>query len=239
MKLLRLGKISILIALYALANIATAELPQPFNAIYKAKYGNLTITATRSLQHVSDDTMELRFAAKSWLARIEEVSKFNWGPQGQLVPQHYSYLRSGLGRDRKALLDFDWQSQKVVNNVQNKPWTMDLPLDALDKLSYQLQLRADLLNEKQEMNYQIADGGRLKSYRFKIEGDETLETPVGKLKTTKVLRVREDADRVTHLWLAQDWNHLVVKIQQTEKDGKHYEINLASAELNGTQVKGF
>lgn len=218
---------------------SSAELPQPFNAVYKAQYGSLTITATRSLQKLSDNTMELRFAAKSWLAQIEEVSRFNWDQQGQLIPQKYHYLRSGLGRDREAILDFDWQSRKVVNNVQKKPWTMKLPQAALDKLSYQLQLRHDLLNNKQDMHYKVADGGRLKTYQFEVLGKETLHTPVGQLQTTKVKRIRENAKRTTHLWLANDWNHLVVKIRQTEKDGKHYEINLASAELNGEPVKGF
>ncbi len=218
---------------------SSAELPQPFNAVYKAQYGSLTITATRSLQKLSDNTMELRFAAKSWLAKIEEVSQFNWDKEGQLVPQNYRYLRSGLGRDREAFLDFDWQNHKVVNNVQRKPWTMNLPQAALDKLSYQLQLRHDLLNNKQNMHYKVADGGRLKTYEFEVLGEETLLTPVGQLKTTKVKRIRKNAKRTTHLWLANDWNHLVVRIRQTEKDGKHYEINLASAELNGEPVKGF
>lgn len=221
------------------SSLNQAELPQPFNAVYKAQYGSLTITATRSLQKLNDDTMELRFAAKSWLARIEEVSQFNWDDQGQLVPHVYRYQRSGLGRDRKALLNFDWQTQKVVNNVQNKPWTMDLPQAALDKLSYQLQLRHDLLNDKHDMRYQIADGGRLKTYEFEILQDEVLDTPVGQLNTTKVKRIRKNNKRITYLWLAKDWNHLVVKIQQKEKDGKHYEINLASASLNGKTVTGF
>ncbi len=218
---------------------SAAELPMPFNAVYKAEYGSLTITATRSLQKISDDSMELRFAAKSWLARIEEVSQFQWDPEGQLVPKKYHYQRSGLGRDRQALLNFDWQNQKVVNNVQNKPWSMDLPQAALDKLSYQLQLRHDLINDKQDMRYKIADGGRLKTYDFKVLGEETLSTPLGQLNAVKVERIRENAKRTTHLWLAKDWNHLVVKIRQTEKDGKHYEINIASAELNGEPVTGF
>lgn len=218
---------------------SAAELPMPFNAVYKAEYGSLTITATRSLQRLSDNSMELRFAAKSWLARIEEVSQFQWNTEGQLVPKRYHYQRSGLGRDRQALLNFDWQNQKVVNNVQNKPWSMDLPQAALDKLSYQLQLRHDLINDKQNMSYKIADGGRLKTYDFKVLGEETLSTPLGQLNAVKVERIRKNAKRTTHLWLAKDWNHLVVRIRQTEKNGKHYEINIASAELNGKPVTGF
>lgn len=215
------------------------KLPKPFKAVYEAKYGGLSVTATRTLRSVDGNAMELRFLASSWLAKIEEVSTFTWGTEGQLIPQHYLYKRSGLGRDRNAELNFDWQTQKVVNNVQNKPWTMPVPSDAQDKLSYQLQLRHDVHNRKTDMNYQVADGGRIKHYQFEVQGEEVLTTPVGKLNTTRVKRIRDDNERVTILWLANDWDHLLIRIQQQEEDGKHYEINLASAELNGTPVKGF
>ncbi len=217
---------------------ALADLPQPFIATYQAEYSGLNVTATRSLKAIDDHTMELRFSAKSWLASFEETSRFSWKDSGQLVPERYSYLRSGLGRDRQAELNFDWHTNTVVNNVQNKPWRMQIPDNVLDKLSYQLQLRHDLLNHKPSMNYKVADGGRLKEYEFKVLGEEVLDTRVGRLMTTKVKRVRDDNERITYLWLANDWDHLVVKIQQQEEDGQHYEINLAAAELNGTPVKG-
>lgn len=214
------------------------ELPSPFHAVYTAKYSGLSVEATRTLQTLDDGTMELRFVAKSWLATIEEVSQFDWNPKGHLVPKFYLYNRSGLGRDRKAELNFDWTTNKVVNNVQNKPWTMSLPEGALDKLGYQLQLRTDMLNKKYKVSYKVADGGRLKTYDFEVQGEEILDTPLGRLKTTRVKRIRDDNERITILWLANDWDHLLVKIQQREEDGQHYEINLASAELNGVPVKG-
>lgn len=216
----------------------TPALPHPFRAAYTAKYSGLSVEAIRTLQPLKDGTMELRFVAKSWLATIEEVSQFNWSPQGQLIPKYYLYNRSGLGHDRKAELNFDWSSNQVVNDVQDKPWTMSLPDGALDKLGYQLQLRTDMLNQKYKVSYKVADGGRLKTYDFEVQGQEILNTPLGKLKTTRVKRIRDDNERVTILWLANDWDHLLVRIQQREEDGQHYEINLASAELNGVPVKG-
>ena len=135
----------------------------------------------------------------------------------------------------------DWQAGQVTNNVQDKPWNMALPANTLDKLSYQLQLRQDLSNQRdiQQQQYTIADGGRLKHYRFETQGEEILSTPVGKLNTIKVKRIREhDSKRITYLWLAKDWDHLIVRLRQKERDGKHYEINLARATLNGRPVQG-
>lgn len=217
---------------------ADVILPQPFHAVYIAKYSGTTVKATRTLDTREDGTLELRFLAKSWLATIEEVSQFSWNSNGQLVPQHYLYKRSGLGYDRTAKLKFDWTRRRVVNDVQDRPWTMALPEGTLDKLSYQLQLSADMLNRKDKVSYKVADGGRLKTYNFEVQGQEVLDTPLGKLNTTRIKRIRDDNERVTILWLATDWNHLLVKIWQQEEDGKHYEINLASARLNGEKVTG-
>jgi hypothetical protein len=214
-------------------------LPRPFEAVYVAKYSGMSVKATRTLLPLEDGTMELRFVAKSWLATIREVSQFNWSPTGQLIPQYYLYQRRGLGHDRTAELNFDWDTQRVKNDVQNRPWSMDLPEGTLDKLSYQLQLSADTLNQKNKVSYKVADGGRLKVYDFQVEGQEILDTPLGKIKTTRIKRIRDDNERVTVLWLATDWNHLLVKIWQQEEDGQHYEINLASAKLDGETVTGF
>lgn len=247
MRRFRTGKQTALCLLYCLFYLhlpaASASKAAPlleFNATYAAQLSGFSVTATRELKTLADGSQELRFSAESWLAKIEEVSQFQWSETGQLIPNNYEYHRTGLGRDRHAVLTFNWQKKRVTNNVQSKPWKMEIPEAALDKLSYQLQLRQDLLAQKPVLSYQVADGGRLKTYHFEVLKEETLDTPVGKLITVKVKKVRASGKkRVTYLWLAKDWNYLLVRLQQKESDGKHYEINLAQAELNGEQVKGF
>ncbi len=221
-------------------SVLASEKPKPFTATYETSFSGLPITAVRSLKNLDNGQQELRFTAKSWLASIEEFSHFTWSKEGNLVPQLYEYHREGLGRDRHAVLSFDWEDNKVTNNVQNKPWVMELPELALDKLSYQEQLRRDLINDKPAMRYAVADGGRIKHYLFKTMGEEVLETPIGKFHTIKVKRVREkNNNRITYLWLAKDWNYLLIRINQRKKNGKPYEITLANAEIEGIPVKGF
>ena len=224
-------------ALAAAVNVS-AQPPQVFSATYKAKYSGIPITATRELKVLDDGSLLFTFVAKSWIASIEESSRFQWTEDNRIVPQHYSYKRGGLGRDRQAELTFDWDRGKVTNDVQNKPWVMDIPPLALDKLSYQLQIRTDLINNKPLLEYNIADGGHLKQYNFEVLGEEQLKTKIGTFNTIKVRRVREDEDkRHTIFWMAKNWDHLVVRMQQ-EEDGKSYEIDLTNATLNGVKVKG-
>ena len=230
--------VNLCLLLSALANAEVLQ-PQPFQANYKANFSGFSVSAQRSLTTLADGQQEFVFSANSMFANIDERSRFTWTQSGQLVPLQYRYRRSGLGRDRQAQLDFDWQTMTVLNNVQHKPWSMAVVDATLDKLSYQLQLRSDLLNDNGgTMEYQIADGGRLKTYAFATVADEQLATPLGPLNTVKIARIRKDTKRVTHLWLAKDWDYLIVRIQQQEKGGQTYEIELASATLNGVTVTG-
>ncbi len=99
-------------------------------------------------------------------------------------------------------------------------------------------MQQDLLNGQKNFTYQIADGGRLKEYKFMTVGEEMLDTPLGKVNTIKVKRSRENDERVTYAWLAKDWNYLLVRLQQEEK-GEAYTIYIHTAILDGKAIEKF
>lgn len=232
------NQLLVLICSFFVGTTAWADLPQEFSAKYKAKYYGISVSATRGLTKLEDGSFLFSFVADSFLADLKESSRFSWSDDEHIIPQVYNYERGGLGRDRKAEVVFHWDRGQVVNNVQDKPWQMDVPTGALDKLSYQLQLRTDIVNGKSLGPYQIADGGKLKEYSFEVVGEETLTTPAGRFDVIKVRRLREQDDsRQTVIWFAKHWDYLVVRLQQ-EEDDKTYEIDLVSATLNGREVKG-
>lgn len=211
---------------------------QDFEAVYKTRLRGFGVTVTRKLETLEDGSKQFTVEADSLLADVLETSQFHWNDASHIVPVKYTYLRDGLGRDRKAMLDFDWPSQTVINNVEGRPWTMDIPPLTLDKLSYQLQLRADWLNEKTLGEYNIADGGILKTYGFEILGEEDIKTPAGIFSVVKIKRLREnDQGRNTTFWLAREWNYLIVRLQQDE-DGTSYDISLDRAVIDGEKVNG-
>lgn len=234
---------TLIILLLPATLLADAQLitpPKSFEAIYKARYHGISITATRSLQNLEDGSQRLVFHADSWLASLKEISLFRWNEDHQIRPIRYRYERTGLGRNREAELDFDLVNKRVTNNVQRRPWNMDIPEGVLDKLNYQLQIRADLLSGKPLLHYQIADGGRLKEYSFEVLGEEVVKTSAGRFNAVKIRRLRkdEDDDRSTTFWMARDWDYMIVRLQQKEDDST-YEIDLHEAVLDGKKVKGF
>jgi hypothetical protein len=44
--------------------------------------------------------------------------------------------------------------------------------------------------------------------------------------------------RITEMWFAKDWDYLLVRLRQVEKDGKEYNIMLLDGTVNGKAVKG-
>lgn len=216
-----------------------ADAPKTFDNQYKAKLYGFNITVTNRLTKTADNQYDLLFKAESFIGSITEESKMQWNPTQQSIsPLHYSYARRGVGKSRTAELSFDWDKKSVTNNVQKTTWQMDIAQSVQDKLSYQIQMQQDLLNGQKNFTYQIADGGRLKEYKFSTVGEEMLDTPLGKVNTVKIKRSRENDERVTYAWLAKDWNYLLVRLQQEEK-GEAYTIYIHKATLDGKAIEKF
>jgi hypothetical protein len=230
----------VLFSLFLLTTFAQADnLPKEFSNQYLSSALGFKITVTHALNKQDDGTYQMRFHAKSWFASIEEISHLRVDEEtGQVIPLHYTYKRRGVGKNRDAELTFDWDKQTVTNNVQNTSWKMDITQRVQDKLSYQLQIQQDLRAGEKKFAYQIADGGRLKEYGFEVIAEESLATPLGKVATLQVKRSRENDERVTYAWLAEDWNFLLVRMQQEEK-GKTYDIDLNTANVDGKEIKTF
>ncbi|OMH25879.1 DUF3108 domain-containing protein [Motiliproteus sp. MSK22-1] len=206
----------------------------PFHANYSAKLGlSIGGEASRQLSRLADGQWLFAQDATALFATVHETSRFE-SDDSQVIPKDYEYLRKVLGKKRHALLLFDWDKHLVTNNVQDRPWKLAIKPGTLDKLNYQLQLRLDLLNGKTKLEYLVADGGLIKNYRFEAIGQEQIDTPLGKLNTIKVQRIRgPDDKRKTLLWFALDLDLLLVKLSQLDKKGK--EFSLVIKELNNKQ----
>lgn len=216
-----------------------ANAPKTFDNEYRAKLYGMNVVVTNRLTKANDGKYTLLFKADSMIGTITETSVMSWNAKEQtLSPLKYNYVRRSLGKNRNAELTFDWPNKTVTNNVQKTSWEMDITQKVQDKLSYQLQMQQDLLNGHKNFDYQIADGGHLKKYKFTTVGEEMLETPLGKVNTVKIKRSREDNDRVTYAWLAKDWNYLLVRLQQEEK-GDVYTIYIHKANLDGKPITHF
>ncbi|WP_444931921.1 DUF3108 domain-containing protein [Microbulbifer sp. SSSA002] len=211
-----------------------AEL-EPFKATYAARFNGISITATRELSG-QDGNWRLDFDSSALFASITEYSRFT-SENGHISPRHYEYHRKGLGRNRTTVLNFE-PAKGLVLNVHNPEQDLkDVPPNVLDKVSYQVQLALDIAAGKTDLQYQVADGKKIRNYKFNQIGTETLKTPLGPVETIKVARMRsKNSGKETTVWIAPQWNYTLVKLIQREENGKKYQINLTNLSINGKKV---
>jgi len=137
--------------------------------------------------------------------------------QNAIRPIEYSYVNTASKQKRDVKLLFDWDNQTVTNIINGDPWKMALAPGTQDKLVYQLSVMLDLSNQQKDLEYLVADGGKLKTYSIKISGEEQIEIALGNFKTTKITRTGKNP--ITIMWCAQELNYLPIKIKQIKELG--------------------
>ncbi len=208
----------------------------PYQAEYKISSNSLTTTATRSLSKQGDN-WQLSQHAKLMFIKVSEESTIEDGAMG-LRPLRYEYSNSFSSRQDQKI-KFDWPKASASDTKYRRPWTAPLSPGTFDQLSAQLQMRQALIFGRFDtaMVQTVVNRGKHKTYQIEKIGEEIIDSPVGKLNTVKLRRSREGSDSETIVWLAKDWNYLIVRLEQTDEDDT-YSLELLSATLNGKKVRG-
>lgn len=206
-----------------------------FSAVYEVKKGSFTIGETKRTLSLQGDnhylfesiTRPAGFGRLLTSGQVIERSEWRFRPQDHLIqPLTYTYFNSGSEKNRDAHLTFDWQTHTVTNTINGQPWKMPLVDGTQDKLVYQLRVMADLLNGNRQLNYPVADGGKLKTYQLQIVGKETIRTDLGLFETLRIRRVH--GKRVTTLWCAKQLSYLPVRIEQRKGNDSPIKAILTS-----------
>lgn len=131
-------------ALLTLPFAQAADL-QPFSASYTADWKQLPMsgTAERSLEKKGDGTWKLSFKASMMIASLTEESTLTFD-KDTLLPQSYHFERGGLGKAKKADLDFDWNAKMVTGTDRGDAVKIPLNRGMVDKSTYQLALQHDV-----------------------------------------------------------------------------------------------
>ena len=142
-----------------------------------------------------------------------------------LQPIHYVY-KFGDKKDKTFSADFDWESKKLTLHSQKGDQTFDLQDGTQDLLSFMYQFM--FVPPLQNMQLNITNGKKLGVYDYTFEGEETITTKLGNIKTIHISRMAPEGEKKTELWLALDYQHVPVKIRETSGNGKMYELVITS-----------
>jgi len=218
-------------------NETASQLPiSLYRASYSAQFSGLNINAVQKLEEIEPGIYRESLRAKNFIGRVNEQSTFRLTANQQLYPTTHSYTRSVFGRDRSEEHDFDWQSS-VVQYRKDGSAKNELQLETgyQDMITHRLQLRRDLSAGQQVFSYPVISRGKLKQYSYRVVSEQILQTAIGPLNTVRVDRIIDDNDKSVSVWLATDWDYLIVKLQQSKgKDGHHLELR--DAVINNKKI---
>jgi hypothetical protein len=138
-----------------------------------------------------------------------------------LKPQHYLY-QFGSRKNKTYTASFDWGANTLV--LQNAKGTQShiLMAGTQDLLSFMYQFM--FAPPLDEMHIKLTNGKKLSIYDYTFEGEEVLDTKLGKVNTVHLLHDAFEREEKTEIWLATEYRYLPVKIRKIEKQNKVYEL---------------
>ena len=210
-----------------------------YEATWKAGWFPITVQATRTLQQTEDHLWQLSFEAYSSIADLSEITKFNVN-NSIIKPQSYRYKTTGFLTKSKRSQEFNWDEHKLW--LPNKDvWAdYELPENLQDNLSYQEQIRLDLMSGLTEFHYPIAYKNRLKHYYFEVVGETELKSKQGPITAIKVKQTKlKNKKESTLLWYAKDFEYILLKLKKVKSNGDKSVILLKEAQLKNEILKGF
>jgi hypothetical protein len=217
------------------AATAPAEL-RPYTAHYKTTARGIDMEITRHLEQEENDNYVLTNGGKILVGGFHEVGVFRV-EGGQIVPESYVYQGSGLVNRRREM-HFD-PAAGQINSLYKDNW-YQLPYNGatLDRMTQLEQLRLTLLTGATEPDHivmRVADGKRVKDSRLELVGEEVVETPMGSVAALHFTRLHDSAERSSDIWVAPQWDYLMVKTVHVEDD-RPVEMILTGAAIAGVPV---
>lgn len=206
-----------------LLGAAWAEPPQPFTASYTlSASGMRAAESSRALRHMGDGVWEFQTVAKpvgvaSLFIRDTILEHSRWRLNGgKVVPLSYEYRQSGGRRERHREIAFDYQEGLIQSTLGAEAWA--LPPNVQDLASVQIALMLDVSQGRKVMEYPVADGRSVETYRFEVQGEGHMDTPAGRFRTVRVETKDAERQRSMTFWMAPELGYLPVRIEQRDAD---------------------
>ena len=113
--------------------------------------------------------------------------------------------------NKRSQSRFNYATQTILTESSKGARTFPLPAGLQDaqSLLFQLALTAPPATESDNA---VFNGKKVRSYRYRLMGEENLDTPLGVLRTLHIVRVTESGAERFEIWLAIDRYYLPVKL---------------------------
>tara|TARA_B100000886_G_scaffold271439_1_gene195391 strand:- start:232 stop:918 length:687 start_codon:yes stop_codon:yes gene_type:complete len=203
--------INLLLIIFLSTNIVSSEI-LPYSAKYNFESEEISISGIREF-YKTDNGFEMRFKASNLFASLFFLSKFEI-KNNKVISDSYEIKIRPKFLDRDQFLNFDYEDMEVRSEGINN-WVASLK-DKLvyDPLNVQIMIRTNVKHGLKNFKVNIVDmeEGGSKSYEFNIVGIEECIFNEATLQCVILERTRLNSDRKVTYYLAEELEHMFIKI---------------------------
>ncbi len=129
------------------------------------------------------------------------------------------WIQRGQSGERTEFAEFDWEAKSLEYGKHDERRHIALSEGTQDQLSvfYQLALTAP---HSGRFKLALTTGRKFNQFEYQVIGEETIDTPLGQLKTQRVARVTQEAGGSADIWLAIDHHYLPVRFKLVAPKGE-------------------
>jgi hypothetical protein len=135
--------------------------------------------------------------------------------------------------DEDLTTRFDPDGRKARVLYQGENLEFDLPPGTVDPQTLTLALMLDMQQGLPAGDYSALDRTKIKSYTFKLLGEERLKTSIGEYATVILQEGKDTDSRTRKVWVAPELGYLPVKIEYRRKGKTQAVMTIDSLVRNG------
>ena len=202
-------------------------LPRRITLEYRARYGLASGQQTLLWVNEGDRYTITSIASARGLASLVFSGQLVQTSRGRIIatglqPEEFWDQRGS----KRSQSRFDYATQTILTDSSKGPQTAALPagLQDVQSLLFQIALTAPPTEDSENV---VFNGKKVRSYRYRVLGEESLDTPLGPLRTLHMMRLAASSAERFEIWLAVDRYYLPVKLS-TEISGYDAELLVQS-----------
>ncbi len=225
---------SLVVLALSLGTVARADELKPFDASYDWSWHNMTVAVSTVHLERQDDTWvyraksEPRGIGRMFSERPIQESILKVTDDG-VHPISYKADDGTSATKRNANVQFDWEHNRVTGVYEDEKVDMTpIPPGIQDDLSVQIALMVELLRGRTPDKFSLLSGNSVREYHYSPDGEETLTTPVGTIKTIIYKSEKQNSPRTTRFWCAPSLGYIPLRVQQKRNDDVEWTMQVQS-----------
>jgi hypothetical protein len=220
----------------ALASAGAWGMPRGIKAGYQGYMNGIPIgvinehfEADGQTYRIESDTKATGIAALFQRQPLKFLSSGQMTREG-LKPMQFEGRRAA-NESPQVSAKFDWESGQLFLQHDGKSETFPVSNGTQDRLSIMYQLMIWPIARMANLEFALTNGRKLDTYRYRVNADVELATPLGRLKTLHLVKQRNPGDSGTEIWLSPQHHYFPVKVVYIERDGVRFEQLIQTLEI--------